>query len=141
MRQTRPAIVALQRRGFAMFGHRRGAEDEACLVDRRNRHAGYKPASHPRLPSPAIRACLPAWNRGRIVGQKRPLEAKHVWAIRVRLEIAQRTRELALFNLAAESRLRGCDLVKLNVSRGLCGRKCQAPRLDHTEQNLGIGQL
>ncbi len=88
-----------------------------------------------------IRACLPAWNRGRIVGQMRPLEAKHVWAIRVRLEIAQRTPELALFNLAAESRLRGCDLVKLNVSRGLCGRKCQAPRLDHTEQNLGIGQL
>lgn len=46
---------------------------------------------------PAIRACRPAWNKGRIVGQKRPLQPKHVWAIRVRLEIAGRTRELALF--------------------------------------------
>ena len=47
---------------------------------------------------PSIRACRPAWNKGRIVRQKRPFEPKHVWAIRVRLEIAQRTRELALFN-------------------------------------------
>ncbi|MCZ4368769.1 integrase, partial [Sulfitobacter dubius] len=47
-----------------------------------------------------MRACRPAWNKGRIVGQKRPLQPKHVWAIRVRLEIAHRTRELALFNLA-----------------------------------------
>ncbi|SHI31999.1 Phage integrase family protein [Palleronia salina] len=65
---------------------------------------------------PAIRACLPAWNKGRIVGQKRPLQPKHVWAIRVRLEIAQRTRELALFNLAIDSKLRGCDLVRLKVA-------------------------
>lgn len=65
---------------------------------------------------PAIRACRPAWNNGRIVGQKRPLEPKHVWAIRVRLEIAQRTRELALFNLAVDSILRGCDLVRLKVA-------------------------
>ena len=64
---------------------------------------------------PAIRACRPAWNKGRIVGQKRPLLPKHVWAIRVRLEIAQRTRELALFNLAIDSKLRGCDLVRLKV--------------------------
>ncbi|WP_417264450.1 hypothetical protein [Celeribacter sp.] len=65
---------------------------------------------------PAIRACRPAWNMGRIVGQKRPLEPKHVWAIRVRLEIAQRIRELALFNLAIDSKLRGCDLVRLKVA-------------------------
>ena len=65
---------------------------------------------------PAVRTCRPAWNRGRIVGQKRPLERKHVWAIRVRLEIAQRTRDLALFNLAIDSKLRGCDLVKLKVA-------------------------
>ena len=64
---------------------------------------------------PAIRACRPAWNKGRIVGQKRPLLPKHVWAIRVQLEIAQRTRELALFNLAIDSKLRGCDLVRLKV--------------------------
>ncbi len=65
---------------------------------------------------PAIRACRPAWNKGRIVGQKRPLQPKHVWAIRVRLEIAHRTRELALFNLAIDSKLRGCDLVRLKVA-------------------------
>lgn len=65
---------------------------------------------------PAIRACRPAWNKGRIVGQKRPLLPKHVWAIRVRLEIADRHRDLALFNLAIDSKLRGCDLVKLRVA-------------------------
>ena len=64
---------------------------------------------------PAIRACRPAWNKGRIVGQKRPLLPKHVWAIRVRLEIADNYRDLALFNLAIDSKLRGCDLVKLMV--------------------------
>lgn len=65
---------------------------------------------------PAIRACRPAWNKGRIVGQKRPLMPKHVWAIRVRLEIAEKHRDLALFNLAIDSKLRGCDLVKLKVA-------------------------
>ena len=65
---------------------------------------------------PAIRACRPALNKGRIAGQKRPLQPKHVWAIRVRLEIAERARELALFNLAIDSKLRGCDLVRLKVA-------------------------
>lgn len=65
---------------------------------------------------PAILACRPAWNKGRIVGQKRPLLPKHVWAIRVRLEIAENHRDLALFNLAIDSKLRGCDLVKLMVA-------------------------
>lgn len=65
---------------------------------------------------PAIRACRPAWNKGRIVGQKSPLLPKHVWAIRVRLEIADNHRDLALFNLAIDSKLRGCDLVKLMVA-------------------------
>ena len=64
---------------------------------------------------PAIRARRPAWNKGRIVGQKRPLLPKHVWAIRVRLEIADNHRDLALFNLAIDSKLRGCDLVTLKV--------------------------
>lgn len=65
---------------------------------------------------PAIRARRPAWNKGRIVGQKRPLLPKHVWAIRVRLEIAENHRDLTLFNLAIDSKLRGCDLVKLKVA-------------------------
>ena len=56
---------------------------------------------------PAIRVLRPAWNKGRIVGQKRPLKPKHVWAIRVRLELAEKHRDLALFNLAIDSKLRG----------------------------------
>lgn len=65
---------------------------------------------------PAIRPQQPAWNKGRIVGQKRPLLPKHVWAIRVRLEIAENRRDLALFNTAIDSKLRGCDLVRLKVA-------------------------
>ncbi len=56
-----------------------------------------------------------AWNKGRLVGQKRPLRPKEVWAIRVRLQIENRERDLALFNLAIDSKLRGCDLVSLRV--------------------------
>ena len=51
---------------------------------------------------PAIRALRPAWNKGRIVGQKRPLKPKHVWAIRIRLELAENHRDLALFNMAID---------------------------------------
>lgn len=69
----------------------------------------------PILNLPMIRPTRPAWNKGRIVGQKRPLLPKHVWAIRVRLELADRVRDLALFNMAINSKLRGCDLVRLRV--------------------------
>jgi hypothetical protein len=51
------------------------------------------------------------WNKGRLVGQKRPLRPKEVWAIRVRLQMKHRGRDLAMFNLAIDSKLRGCDLV------------------------------
>ncbi|MDG1532688.1 MAG: tyrosine-type recombinase/integrase [Paracoccaceae bacterium] len=65
---------------------------------------------------PAVLPARHAWNKGRIVGQKRPLMPKHVWAIRVRLEIAENTRDLALFNMAVDSKLRGCDLVRMKVT-------------------------
>jgi hypothetical protein len=55
------------------------------------------------------------WNKGKIVGQKALLKLKEIWAIRVRLQLANRRRELALFNLAIDSKLRACDLVKLRV--------------------------
>jgi len=55
------------------------------------------------------------WNKGRLAGAKPPLQPKHVWAIRTRLQIADRTRDLALFNLAIDSKLRGCDVVGLKV--------------------------
>jgi site-specific recombinase XerC len=62
-----------------------------------------------------IRPTRLAWNKGRIIGQKRPLQPKHVWSIRVRLEMAGAIRDLALFNMAVDSKLRGCDLVALHV--------------------------
>ncbi|NQV69608.1 MAG: tyrosine-type recombinase/integrase [Pseudohongiella sp.] len=56
------------------------------------------------------------WNKGKLVGQKSPLKLKEIWAIRIRLQLSHNLRELALFNLAIDSKLRGCDLVKLKVS-------------------------
>lgn len=64
---------------------------------------------------PIVRPIAPAWNKGRIIGQKRPLLPKQVWAIRVRLEIADNIRDLALFNMAIDSKLRGFDLLRLKV--------------------------
>ena len=55
------------------------------------------------------------WNKGKLLGQKPPLKLKEIWAIRIRLQLDHRTRELALFNLAIDSKLRGCDLVALRV--------------------------
>ena len=65
---------------------------------------------------PAVQPNRLAWNKGCIIGQKLPLLPKHVWAIRVGLEIAEKLRDLALFNMAIDSKLRGCHLVKLKVS-------------------------
>lgn len=55
------------------------------------------------------------WSKGKLVGQKPPLRQRDIWAIRVRLQIAERTRDLALFNLAIDSKLRACDLTKLRL--------------------------
>ncbi len=55
------------------------------------------------------------WNKGKLIGQKPPLKLKEIWAIRIRLQLDHRARELALFNLAIDSKLRGCDLVGLRV--------------------------
>ena len=63
----------------------------------------------------SLRPTNAPWNKGRITGQKRPLKPKDVWAIRIRLQLEQRARDLALFNIAIDSKLRGCDLVRLQV--------------------------
>jgi integrase len=55
------------------------------------------------------------WNKGKLTGAKPPLRQKHVWAIRTKLQIDRRARDLALFNLALDSKLRGCDVVALKV--------------------------
>lgn len=63
----------------------------------------------------SLRGHFEPWNKGKLVGQKSPLRLKEIWAIRIRLQLAERLRELALFNLAVDSKLRSCDLVKLRV--------------------------
>jgi integrase len=56
-----------------------------------------------------------AWNKGKLVGHKPPLKPKDIWAIRIYLQNAHAVRDLAMFNLAIDSKLRGCDLVSLRV--------------------------
>lgn len=55
------------------------------------------------------------WNKGKLLGQKAPLRVRDIWAIRVRLQLAEKTRDLAFFNLAIDSKLRAFDLTKLRV--------------------------
>lgn len=57
----------------------------------------------------------PTWNKGKLVGQKLPLKLEEVWSIRTRLEISINLRELTMFNLALDCKLRACDFVKLKV--------------------------
>jgi integrase len=64
-----------------------------------------------------------AWNKGKLVGEKTPLKLKEIWAIRIRLQLTEKVRDLALFNLAIDSKLRGCDLLSLKVSDIAQGRR------------------
>src|ERR1700682_5830900 len=80
---------------------------------------------HPQLPRsttmPDNQACLlkvptrMPWNKGKLIGAKPPLRPKHVWSIRTKLQVEGRSRDLAMFNLAIDSKLRGCDVVALKV--------------------------
>jgi integrase len=74
-----------------------------------------------------IRVVRRPWSKGKLVGQKAPLKLKEIWAIRVRLQISCRTRELALFDLGIDSKLRARDLLKLRV-RDICQRERVAAR-------------
>jgi integrase len=66
-------------------------------------------------PPSSARLGRPAWNKGKLTGPKPPLRSGHVWSIRAKLQLERRTRDLAMFNLAIDSKLRGCDLVALRV--------------------------
>ena len=68
-------------------------------------HSQYDPAMQ----------CQPAWNAGKTVGTKRPLTQKQIWAVRFFLDREGRLRDRALFDLAIDSKLRGCDLVKIKI--------------------------
>jgi hypothetical protein len=59
--------------------------------------------------------CRQPWNKGKLIGAKPPLRVSHVWSIRTKLQLEGRTRDLALFNLAIDSKLRGCDVVAVRV--------------------------
>jgi integrase len=65
-------------------------------------------------PTPTVSKRTP-WNKGKLTGAKPPLRPKHVWSIRTKLQMADRKRDLALFNLAIDSKLRGCDVIALKV--------------------------
>jgi integrase len=85
---------------------------------------------------PALRPARMPWNEGRIIGQKRPLLPRHVWSIRVRLELAGNKRDLALFNMAVDSKLRGCDLVGLRV-RDVFAAGCVKERTSMIQRKTG----
>src|SRR3954451_13137335 len=71
---------------------------------------------HAGVPLPHTRTIVP-WNKGRLIGPKPPFKPKQVWAIRLHLQREQRLRDLALFDLAIDSKLRGCDLVRLTIGQ------------------------
>jgi integrase len=77
---------------------------------------GIKEATMRTAIPPFVGFTKAPWNKDRLIGQKRPLKPREVWAIRVRLQLEKRRRDLALFNLAIDSKLRGCDLVRLRVN-------------------------
>jgi integrase len=68
-----------------------------------------------QIDTPQKRTPKGAWNRGKLIGAKPPLQVRHVWAVRTHLQLAGRVRDLALFNLAIDSKLRACDVVRLKV--------------------------
>ncbi len=74
------------------------------------------------------------WNKRNLVGQKAPLRLKEIWAIRVRPQLTERSRDLALFNLAINSKLRACDLTKLRV-RDIAHGKHVSSRAIAMQQN------
>ncbi len=76
------------------------------------------------------------WNKGRLIGPKPPLKPREICVIRIRLQLAQQARDLALCNLALDSKLRGCDLVKLRVCVVAHGGK-SVPRATVMQQKTG----
>src|SRR6516162_557619 len=76
---------------------------------------GSKAMHGQEMQIPAKSGLLP-WNKGKLTGAKPPLRPKHIWSIRSRLQLEGRTRDLAMFNFAIDSKLRGCDVVALKVA-------------------------
>jgi len=81
------------------------------------------------------------WNKGKLVGQKPPLKLKEIWAIRIRLQLLDRPRELALFNLAIDSKLRGCDLVRIRVADVAHGSRVLSRSNGDATENRSAGAV
>ena len=77
-----------------------------------------------------------SWNKSRLIGPKRPFNLKEIWSIRIRLQLSSKIRNLALFNLAIDSKLRGCDLVSLRV-RDVCHSGRVIPRASIIQKKTG----
>src|SRR5947208_12672170 len=78
----------------------------------------------------------PPWNKGKLVDAKPPLRPSHVWSIRTRLQLEGRKRDLALFNLAIDSKLRGCDVVSIMVEE-VAPRGCALDRATVRQKKTG----
>jgi len=79
------------------------------------------------------------WNKGKLTGAKPPLRPKHVWSIRTKLQIEGRARDLAMFNLAIDSKLRGCDVVAIRVEDEAASQSRSAePALLHVQAHDGF---
>jgi integrase len=90
---------------------------------------------HYEYPTPDLPRHTP-WNKGKIIGAKPPLQPKHVWLIRSRLQGAGQARDLAMFNLAIDSKLRGCDVVALKVE-DVAPHGCASDRATVRQQKAG----
>jgi hypothetical protein len=80
------------------------------------------------------------WNKGKLTGAKAPLRPKHVWSIRTKLQIGGRARDLAMFNLAIDSKLRGCDVVAIRVEDVAAGGYT-ADRERPAKENRAAGKI
>ena len=81
------------------------------------------------------------WNIDRIIGQKRPLQISHVWGIRIRLELEGKVRDLALFNMALDSKLRGCVWLSQKFMMWPMGTLFQAERLCCSKKRAALFSL
>src|SRR5450432_2498779 len=94
-----------------------------------------------------------AWNKGKLVGQKAPFKLQEIWTIRIRLQMQGRLRDLAMFDLGIDSKLRACDLVKLRVREVCHGDRLAARAIasakdpascavrDHGANSRGTGSM
>lgn len=90
-------------------------------------------------PSTIVKPVRVPWNKGKLVGAKPPLRPSHVWSIRTKLQIEGKKRDLALFNLAIDSKLRGCDVVSVrvdDVAPKKTGRPVRFELTDQTRQAI-----